>query len=91
MVDQNLHQALEQASEQVKTAQESVIQAQGSDAQLLEHAEQQLKHAEHQLEQIQSQAGTEATENPQFQQAYEQLHNIRQQIQDVKHNFKELS
>ncbi|MFD1361056.1 hypothetical protein [Lentibacillus salinarum] len=40
MAHQNLHQQLQQASQQVNEAQESVRLAQGSDAQLLEQAEQ---------------------------------------------------
>lgn len=91
MEDNMLHDTLQRASRQVKEAQEMVIRAQGADQHLLEQAERQLKEAELVLQQAQDQSGTETTENPQFQQAYEQLHHIRQQLQDVTHNFKEMS
>ncbi|SFA84399.1 hypothetical protein SAMN04488072_102271 [Lentibacillus halodurans] len=82
---QNSHQQLQQASRQIHDAQESARLAQGSDAQLLEQAEQQLQQAEQQLKAAQ-QAGIEATENPQFQQAYAELHDTRQQIQEAQQN-----
>lgn len=90
MGNQWLHETLQEASRQVKEAQEMVLQAQGADYELLQQAEQQLKEAEQVLREAQAQSGTEATENPQFQQAFEQLHDIRQQLQDVNQNFKEL-
>lgn len=86
MAEQNLHQILQQASQQINAAGEAVMQAQGSDPGLLEQAEQQLQQAETELQNAQSQAGTEATENAQFQQAYEQLHDLRQQVQEAQQN-----
>lgn len=86
MEQQNLHQRLQQASEQIKEAEQAVFQAQGSDHQLLELAQKQLQQAEQVLKSAQNAAGTEATENSQFQHAYEQLHDTRQQIQETKKN-----
>ena|SRR5690625_2571342 len=82
----NLHQRLEHASEQIKEAGQAVIQAQGSDHQLVELAQKQLQQAEQELKNAQNTAGTEATDNSQFQHAYEQLHDTRQQIQEIKKN-----
>lgn len=82
----NLHQRLQQASGQIKEAGQAVIQAQGSDDQLLELAQKQLQQAEQELKSAQNTAGTEATDNSQFQQAYEKLHDTRQQIQEIKKN-----
>lgn len=86
MVQQDLHQKLQQISHQIQDAQEVARLAQGSDPQLLEQAEQQLHQAEQELQNARRQAGTEATENPQFQQAYEQLHDTRQQVQEAQQN-----
>ena len=86
MTQSNLHQQLQQASQQIKGAKQAVSDAQGSDAELLEQADSQLQQAEHALEQAQNEAGTEATENPQFQQAFEQLHDTRQQVQEAQQN-----
>lgn len=85
MEQQNLHEILQQASQQINEAQEAISQAQGSDANLLEEAEQQLNQAEQHLQSAQNESGTEATETPQFQQAYEQLHNTRQ-VQEAQQN-----
>ncbi|MUK87951.1 hypothetical protein GMD78_06005 [Ornithinibacillus sp. L9] len=85
MENGNLHDQLQHASRQVKDAQAAVLQAKGSNPELLEQAEQQLQQAEQILEKAQ-QAGTEATENPQFQQAYEELHDIRQQVKEAQQN-----
>ncbi|MFD2759622.1 hypothetical protein [Lentibacillus juripiscarius] len=86
MAQHNLHEQLQQASKQIHEAQESARMGQGSDPKLLEQAEQQLQQAEQQLQTAQDQAGTEATENAQFQQAYEQLHDTRQQVQEAQQN-----
>ncbi|PAV28133.1 hypothetical protein CIL05_18685 [Virgibacillus profundi] len=86
MAQQNLHQQLQQASQQIHDAEENVRLAQGSDPNLLEQAEQELKKAEQVLENAQNQAGTEATENAQFQQAFQQLHDTRQQVQEAQQN-----
>lgn len=86
MVQQNLHQMLQQASKRIHEAQELGREAQGSNETLLEEALQLLLLGEQQLKNARQQAGTEATENPQFQQAYEQLHNTRQQLQEAEQN-----
>lgn len=83
---QNLHQQLQHVSEQIKKADATVRQAQGTDSALLEQAYQQLQKVEKDLQDARSQAGSEATENPQFQQAFEQLHNTRQHMQEIKQN-----
>lgn len=90
MVDQNLHQTLQQASQQINEAQETILQAQGSNTQLLEQAEQQLKQAEQTLQQAQNQSGAEATDNSQFQQAYKELHDVRQQVQEGLQNINDV-
>lgn len=86
MEQQNLHERLQQASGQIKEAEQAVLQAQGSDDQLLELAQKQLQQAEQLLRSAQNEAGTEATDNSQFQHAFEQLHDTRQQIQETKKN-----
>jgi glycyl-tRNA synthetase beta subunit len=91
MTEQNLHQKLQNASHQIISAQETVIQAQGKDAQLIEQAQQQLREAEHVLESLQNEAGTEATHNAQFQQAFEALHNVREQINEYQDNSNEIN
>ncbi|SET94124.1 hypothetical protein SAMN05421676_1139 [Salinibacillus kushneri] len=84
MAEENLHQQLQQVSKQIDKAEEAVRLSQGTDFQLVQQAKQQLKHAEQNLQNAQDQSGTEATENPQFQQAFEQIHNTRQHIQEVE-------
>jgi len=86
MEPQNMHQELQQVSSQIKEAQASVFQAQGSDARMLEQAELIIQEARQNLQMISKQNGTEATGNAQFQQAYEELHDIRQQIQEAQQN-----
>lgn len=86
MVQQTLHQILQQASNSIKEAQATAREAQGSNGALLEQAVQLLLQGEKELENARNQAGTEATENPQFQQAYEQLHDTRQQLQEAQQN-----
>lgn len=86
MVQKNLHQTLQQASQQIKQAQEAVIGAQGADLKQLEQAEQQLQQAEKDLQNAQNQAGNEITENAQFQQAFEELHDVRQQVKEAQQN-----
>jgi aspartyl/asparaginyl-tRNA synthetase len=86
----NLHEKLQQASRLLKEAQDAVIQAQGQDLQTLEQAENALNQAESELRSVQNQAGTEATENPQFQQAFESLHDIRQQVQEAQQNINDV-
>src|SRR5699024_11237115 len=81
-----LHQQLPPASQQIQGGKRAVSDAQGSDAELLDRAASQLQQADHALEQAQNEAGTEATENPQFQQAFEQLHDTRQQVQEAQQN-----
>ncbi|MBB6452714.1 histone-lysine N-methyltransferase MLL2 [Salirhabdus euzebyi] len=88
-MEQNLHEQLQLVSHQIQDAQQTVIDSQGSNAQQLENALDQLQQVEKQLQLAKDQAGTEATENPQFQQAYEQLHNIRQQIAEMKQDDNE--
>lgn len=90
MAYQNLHDELQIASSQVNAAQEAVIQAQGQDAQMLEMAEQALNQAEQVLRGLQDQAGREATENAQFQQAFEELHDVRQQVQEAQQNINDI-
>ncbi|WP_068675542.1 hypothetical protein [Oceanobacillus sp. Castelsardo] len=89
MAYENLHEELQRASVQVNAAQEAVIQAQGRDTQVLDQAEQQLKNAEQILRNLQSEAGTEATQNSQFQQAFEELHDVRQQVQEAQQNIND--
>ncbi len=90
MAYENLHEELQRASALVNAAQEAVIQAQGQDMEVLEQAEQQLKSAEQTLRNLQSQAGTEATQNAQFQQAFEELHDVRQQVQEAQQNINDI-
>ncbi|GGH70745.1 hypothetical protein GCM10010978_05990 [Compostibacillus humi] len=90
MGNQNLHEQLQQASRNVKEAQEAVLQAQGQDLALIEVAQAKLEEAEQVLEQLQQQFGTEATENPQFQQAFESLHDTRQQAQEAQQNITDI-
>ncbi|MFD2043572.1 hypothetical protein ACFSTA_04195 [Ornithinibacillus salinisoli] len=82
----NLHQQLQQASKQIKDAQRAVLEAQGSDPELIHQANELLLQADEILQNASEQAGIEATENPQFQQAYEELHDIRQQVQEAHQN-----
>lgn len=89
MENQNLHQQLTEASRQIKEAQEAVIQAQGTNPDLIKQAHDKLQQAEQVLESAQK-AGKEATENPQFQQAYEALHDTRQQVQEAHQNNNDL-
>jgi aspartyl/asparaginyl-tRNA synthetase len=86
----NLHEKLQQASKLVNEAQESVLQAQGQNLQVVEQAHHMLEQAENELKSVQNQAGTEATENPQFQQAFEALHDVRQQVQEAMQNMKDI-
>ncbi|MBU8790743.1 hypothetical protein [Oceanobacillus caeni] len=90
MAYENLHEELQRASALVNAAQEAVIQAQGQDMEVLEQAEQQLKSAEQTLRNLQRQAGTEATQNSQFQQAFEELHDVRQQVQEAQQNINDI-
>jgi histone-lysine N-methyltransferase MLL2 len=90
MTDGNVHQELVHASEQILAAKQAVLEAQGSDPQLLEQAQQQLIVAEQVLQIAQNKGGTVATENPQFQQAYEQLHDTRQQVQEATQNNNDI-
>jgi aspartyl/asparaginyl-tRNA synthetase len=86
----NLHEKLQQASRMLKEAQEAVIQAGGQDLQILEQAENALNQVENELRHVQNQAGTEATQNSQFQQAFESLHDIRQQVQEAQQNINDV-
>ncbi|HAM79707.1 hypothetical protein [Ornithinibacillus bavariensis] len=86
----NLHEKLQRVSEMVNDAQEAVIQAQGQNLHVLEHAYSLLKQAENELKNVQNQAGAEATENPQFQQAFEELHDVRQQVQEAQQNIADI-
>lgn len=86
MQQETLHELLQQASNRIQEAQEAFREAQGSNETFFEQAVRLLTEGEQVLKNAQQQAGTEATENPQFQQAYEQLHDTRQQLQDIKHN-----
>ncbi|WP_067724821.1 hypothetical protein [Oceanobacillus damuensis] len=87
---QDIHQRLQEASHQIKEAQEAIIRAQGHDRQLLEQAEQQLLQAEQALQATGEQAGSEATENSQFQQAYQKLHDTRQQVKEAQQNINDV-
>ncbi|WHX25382.1 hypothetical protein QNH47_14625 [Virgibacillus halodenitrificans] len=86
MPNQNLHEQLQSASRQIKEAQDAILQAQGRDAELLQQAHDQLQQAERELKHAQEHSGKTATENPQFQQAYESLHDTRQQVQEAQQN-----
>lgn len=90
MSGENLHQTLQEASRKIKAASDAVIRAQGSDAQLIEQAESYLQAAEENLQQARKTSGSEATENPQFQQAYELLHDTRQQVSEAQQNNNEI-
>ncbi|MBY7143143.1 hypothetical protein KFZ56_08745 [Virgibacillus sp. NKC19-3] len=90
MVQQDIHHQLQQVSKQLHEAQATARLAQGSDLSLLEQANQQLSQVERMLQHVQNQAGTEATENAQFQQAYEQLHDTRQQVQEAQQNNNDI-
>ncbi|WP_164218163.1 hypothetical protein [Virgibacillus sp. YIM 98842] len=90
MAQQNLHQILQQASKRIHEAQAAMRGAQGSNEILLEEALQLLLQGEQQLEHARQQGGTEATENPQFQQAFEQLHDTRHQLHEAKQNNHDL-
>jgi hypothetical protein len=84
MGSEKLQQTLDQVSQQIQDAQESVILA--TDPKLFDQAWQMLEEAEQELQKAREMAGTDATENPQFQQAYEQIHNIRQRMQEIERN-----
>lgn len=86
----NMHEKLQQTSKMLKDAQASVLQAQGQNLQRLEQAEELLNQTENELRNLQNQAGTEATENSQFQQAFEDLHDIRQQVQEAQQNIHDI-
>lgn len=86
----NLHEKLQQASRMLHEAQAAVIKAQGQDLSTLEEAQNMLEQVESELKNVQNQAGTEATENPQFQQAFEELHDIRQQVQEAQQNITDV-
>ncbi|WP_085993236.1 hypothetical protein [Oceanobacillus senegalensis] len=88
-MDQNIQQKLNQASQNIKQAQDSVLQAQGRDQQLLQQAQQNLQQAEDELNNLQNQMGKELTENPQFQQAFESLHDTRQQVSEATQNIND--
>ncbi|GGA81193.1 hypothetical protein [Ornithinibacillus halotolerans] len=86
----NLHEKLQEASRMLKEAQGAVIQAQGRDLEPLGQAEQTLIQVERELQNLQHQAGREAIENAQFQQAFESLHDIRQQVQEAQQNINDI-
>ncbi|WP_112182557.1 MULTISPECIES: hypothetical protein [Paraliobacillus] len=86
MAEENLHFQLQDISKKIQAAQHDVMQAQGKDPHLLQQAQELLQLAEDALHSTREQAGTEATENPQFQQAAEELHDIRQQVQEAQQN-----
>ncbi|MGM8212266.1 hypothetical protein ACLIBH_05640 [Virgibacillus sp. W0430] len=87
---QDVHNQLQQASQQIKSAQGAVLQAQGSDEGVLNQADEQLQQAEHVLRRIQEDAGWDITKNAQFQQAFEQLHDVRQQVQEAQQNLSDI-
>ncbi|WP_077622928.1 hypothetical protein [Sediminibacillus massiliensis] len=86
MSNQNLHEQLQQISRHLQEAQSSILEARGTDPELMAQAHEQLQRVEQELQDTQHQSGKEATENSQFQQAYEQLHDTRQQMQQLKQN-----
>jgi len=86
VLEPNFQQRLDVASKQIKDAGEFVFVAQGSDAKSIQQAHQLLQQAEQQLDSTQSLYGVEVTENSQFQQAFEQLHDMRQQVTEAKAN-----
>jgi len=81
-----LHHQLQQVSKQINEAQAEVLNAQGANLELVEQAEEKIKEARQSLQNIQDENGKEALENAQFQQAFETLHDVRQQIQEVQQN-----
>ncbi|MUK90520.1 hypothetical protein GMD78_19370 [Ornithinibacillus sp. L9] len=87
MEEQTLHQQIQQASQQIADAQQAFANAQGNNVELLKHANEQLQHAEQALQDANKLSGEEATRNPQFQQAYQRLHDTRQQMQEAKQKY----
>ncbi|HLR80393.1 MAG TPA: hypothetical protein VK119_07395 [Bacillota bacterium] len=83
MEQYDLQQQLQQANELIKKAQSDVGKTQSLDEASLEQAHEQLQQAEFHLEDVQKKAGREATKHPQFQQAFQQLHNMRRQINEA--------
>ncbi|MUV36487.1 hypothetical protein JNUCC1_00289 [Lentibacillus sp. JNUCC-1] len=86
MSNQKLTERIQQAHAQIKDTETMIGDAQGSDTSVYDQAIDELNKAEASLKSIQSSAGKSATENPQFQQAYEQLHNLRGDIQELNEN-----
>jgi len=87
MAEQNPHEQLQLATEQMQQSMEMIQDAKdaaGKDKQPFENAVSQLKQAEDTLELASDQFGQEVLENPQFQQTMEQIHNLRQQLAKVK-------
>ncbi|WP_246569590.1 hypothetical protein [Lentibacillus saliphilus] len=86
MSNEAFDQSIQEAHASIKAAQKAIDQAQGSDEDVIEQAQKQLFKAEQTLQGVQASAGSFANENPQFQQAFEQLHNARGDIQELQQN-----
>jgi chromosome segregation ATPase len=86
MPEENIQQQLVHVSRHMKQAETYMVNAQGANQSLLEQSHQNLDQAENMLEQLQDNLGETATQNPQFQQAYEKLHDTRQQLDETKKN-----
>lgn len=85
-----LHQELQQVSSQINQAQEDVLNAQGANMELVEDAEIKIEQARQALQTLQNTNGKEALENTQFQQAFETLHDVQQQIQEAQQNRNDI-
>ncbi|BAC15254.1 hypothetical protein [Oceanobacillus iheyensis HTE831] len=89
MSGQNQHQEIQECTNQVKQAYQMIIQAKTSgNMEQLAQAQEQLLQAEEHLKYTQERFGTEALNNPQFQQTEEQLHDARQEIELFKNNHR---
>ena len=89
MSGQDQHHEIERCTNQVKQAYQMIVQAKtNGNIEQLEQAEQQLLQAEEYLKATQAHFGSEALENPQFQQTAEQLHDARQEINLFRNNHR---
>lgn len=85
-----LHDELQRVSRQIKAAQEDILIAQGSNAKIIEQAEMKIQEVRDKLQLLQEKNGREAINHPQFQHAFEELHDVRQQIQEAQQNMNDL-
>lgn len=85
-----LHDQLQQVSRQITAAQEDILIAQGSNTETIEEAEMKIEQARATLQMLKEQNGREAIDNAQFQNAFEKLHDVSQQIQEAQQNINDL-